>query len=101
MLVEDFNARFRKPWKSFCSFLVSRAKTANVVLGVAYGIAAGIVVDTHVSRLSQRLGLTKKRDAGKIEQELMELVPAQRLDHLFAPADLSRPPRLQGAPAIV
>jgi endonuclease-3 len=50
-------------------------KTANVVLGVAYGIAAGIVVDTHVSRLSQRLGLTKKTDAGKIEQELMELVP--------------------------
>jgi endonuclease-3 len=50
-------------------------KTANVVLGVAYGIAAGIVVDTHVSRLSQRLGLTKKKDAGKIEQDLMELVP--------------------------
>jgi len=45
------------------------------VLGVAYGIAAGVVVDTHVSRLSQRLRLTKHKDAGKIEADLMELVP--------------------------
>src|SRR5258706_5361073 len=51
------------------------SKTANVVLGVAFGIAAGIVVDTHVSRLSQRLGLTRQKDPGKIEQELVELVP--------------------------
>jgi endonuclease-3 len=50
-------------------------KTANVVLGVAYGIAAGIVVDTHVSRLSQRLRLTRQKDPGKIEQDLIELVP--------------------------
>jgi len=50
-------------------------KTANVVLGVAFGIAEGIVVDTHVSRLSQRLRLTKQKDAGKIERDLMELVP--------------------------
>jgi endonuclease-3 len=50
-------------------------KTANVVLGVAFGIAAGIVVDTHVSRLSQRLGLTRKKEPGKIEQDLIALVP--------------------------
>jgi endonuclease-3 len=50
-------------------------KTANVVLGVAYGIAEGIVVDTHVSRLSHRLNLTKQKDAGKIEKDLIELVP--------------------------
>ncbi len=50
-------------------------KTANVVLGTAYGINAGIVVDTHVSRLTQRLGLTRQTDPEKIEQELMELVP--------------------------
>jgi endonuclease-3 len=50
-------------------------KTANVVLGTAYGIAKGIVVDTHVSRISRRLGLTAKNDAVKIEQDLMALIP--------------------------
>ncbi len=50
-------------------------KTANVVLGTAYGLATGIVVDTHVTRLSRRLGLTKHTDPTKIEQDLMELVP--------------------------
>lgn len=50
-------------------------KTANVVLGNAFGIAAGVVVDTHVSRLSQRLGLTKNKTAEKIERDLIELVP--------------------------
>jgi len=50
-------------------------KTANVVLGNAFNINAGIVVDTHVARLSQRLGLTRQRDPEKIEQELMKLVP--------------------------
>ena len=50
-------------------------KTANVVLGTAFGVNAGIVVDTHVGRLSQRLGLTRQKDAEKIEQELMQLVP--------------------------
>jgi endonuclease-3 len=50
-------------------------KTANVVLGNAYGIEAGVVVDTHVGRLSQRLGLTKHRDPVKIEQDLAKVVP--------------------------
>src|SRR5688572_12471004 len=50
-------------------------KTSNVVLGVAYGIAEGVVVDTHVSRLSQRLKLTRQKDPVKIEKDLMELVP--------------------------
>lgn len=50
-------------------------KTANVVLGNAFGIAAGIVVDTHVSRLSQRLGLTKEKTPQKIEKDLEKLVP--------------------------
>ena len=52
-------------------------KTANVVLGNAFGKNEGIVVDTHVIRLSQRLGLTKKKDAEKIEQDLMKLVPRE------------------------
>jgi endonuclease-3 len=50
-------------------------KTANVVLGNAFGINCGVVVDTHVARLSKRLGLTRQVDPVKIEQELMSLVP--------------------------
>jgi endonuclease-3 len=52
-------------------------KTANVVLGTAYGIASGVVVDTHVGRISRRLGLTARddKDAVRIEQDLMELIP--------------------------
>src|SRR2546421_9572462 len=53
-------------------------KTANVVLGNAFGKNEGIVVDTHVMRLSQRLGLTKHKDPEKIEQDLMKLVPRER-----------------------
>jgi len=50
-------------------------KTANVVLGNAFGIASGVVVDTHVSRVSQRLGLTEETTPEKIEKDLQELVP--------------------------
>ena len=50
-------------------------KTANVVLGNAYGIVEGIAVDTHVMRLSQKLGLTTHKDPVKIEQDLMKLLP--------------------------
>ncbi|MBI5478337.1 MAG: endonuclease III [Deltaproteobacteria bacterium] len=53
-------------------------KTANVVLGTAYGIAAGVVVDTHVRRLAQRLGLSTADDPEKIERDLMALVPRAR-----------------------
>ena len=50
-------------------------KTANVVLGNAFATASGVVVDTHVGRLSQRLGLTAHEQPEKIERDLMELVP--------------------------
>jgi endonuclease-3 len=50
-------------------------KTANVVLGTAFGIASGVVVDTHVKRLAYRLGLTKSKDPIVIERDLMALVP--------------------------
>ncbi len=52
-------------------------KTANVVLGVAFQQASGVVVDTHVTRLSRRLGLTRANDAVKIERDLIALVPRQ------------------------
>ena len=50
-------------------------KTANVVLGSSFGIAAGVVVDTHVKRLAFRLGLTRETDPAKIEQDLMKALP--------------------------
>lgn len=53
-------------------------KTANVVLGNAFGINSGIVVDTHVTRLANRLGFSRQRDAEKIERELMPLVPREQ-----------------------
>jgi len=52
-------------------------KTANVVLGTAYGIAAGIVVDTHVSRIARRLDLTRNTDPVKVERDLMKIVPRE------------------------
>ncbi len=75
MLVEEFGGEVPKAMDELLKLPGVARKTANVVLGVAYGIAAGVVVDTHVSRLSQRLRLTKQKDAGKIEADLMELVP--------------------------
>jgi len=56
-------------------------KTANVVLGEVYGISEGITVDTHVTRLSNRLGWTKHQDAVKIEQDLMKIVPREEWLH--------------------
>src|SRR5215510_67769 len=53
-------------------------KTANVVLGSAYGIASGVVVDTHVARVGARLGLTREKDPKKIERDLMAILPAER-----------------------
>ena len=53
-------------------------KTANVVLGTAFGIAAGVVVDTHVQRLAMRLGLTRQTTPEKIEQDLMRVLPRER-----------------------
>ena len=75
MLVEEFGSEVPSTMDELLRLPGVARKTANVVLGVAYDIAAGVVVDTHVSRLSQRLRLTKHKEAGKIEQDLMELVP--------------------------
>jgi endonuclease-3 len=61
-------------------------KTANVVLGNAFGVVVGFVVDTHVGRLSRRLGWTKNTDPGKVEQDLMRTIPQQDwldLSHLL------------------
>jgi len=56
-------------------------KTANVVLGVGFGIAEGVVVDTHVKRIAARLGLTKEEDPEKVERDLIPLLPPERRVH--------------------
>ena len=53
-------------------------KTANVVLGTAYGLASGIVVDTHVQRVSRRLDFTKQNDPVKIERDLQKIIPKEK-----------------------
>jgi endonuclease-3 len=53
-------------------------KTANVVLGTAFGIASGVVVDTHVLRVSRRLDLTKNADPKKVEQDLTQVIPQEK-----------------------
>ena len=75
VLIENFNSEVPKTMEELLTLPGVARKTGNVVLGVAYGIAAGIVVDTHVSRLSHRLALTKQKDAVKIENDLLELLP--------------------------
>ena len=74
-LVECHNGRVPCTMEELTQLDGVGRKTANVVLGNAFGINAGVVVDTHVARLSQRLGLTKQSDPEKIERELVLLVP--------------------------
>ncbi len=65
-------------------------KTANCVLGNAYGLSEGITVDTHVLRLSRLLGLSRQTDAEKLERDLMRSCAARRLGDGQSPADLAR-----------
>ena len=75
MLVEKYDGEVPQEMEDSSSSPGVGRKTANVVLGTVHGLATGVVVDTHVTRLSQRLGLTKHTDATKIEQDLMQLLP--------------------------
>jgi len=75
VLIEEFGGEVPRTMEELLRVPGAARKTSNVVLGVAYGIAEGVVVDTHVSRLSQRLKLTRQKDPVKIEQDLIELVP--------------------------
>ena len=75
MLTEKFAGRVPQTMEEMLELPGVARKTANVVLGNAFGISSGVVVDTHVSRLSHRLGLSKQKQAEKIEKDLIELVP--------------------------
>lgn len=74
-LVEDYGGQVPEDIDVLVQLPGVGRKTANVVLGTAFGIATGVVVDTHVSRISRRLGMTKEKDAVKIENDLMEQLP--------------------------
>lgn len=75
VLLEKFDGAVPKTMAELLELPGVARKTANVVLGVAFQVADGVVVDTHVSRLSQRLKLTRQKDPTKIERDLMEVVP--------------------------
>lgn len=74
-LVDKYKGKVPKDLDALVQLAGVGRKTANVVLGTAYGIPTGVVVDTHVGRLSLRIGLTTNTDAVKVEQDLMQLVP--------------------------
>jgi len=78
MLVEKFRGRVPRTMEELLELPGVARKTANVVLGTAYGIASGVVVDTHVDRLSHRLDLTKEKDPKRIEQDLMRIIPKDK-----------------------
>lgn len=77
-ILERFGGRVPQTMEEMLTIPGVARKTANVVLGTAYGIPSGIVVDTHVQRIAKRLDLTKNDDPVKIEQDLMKLVPKDR-----------------------
>jgi endonuclease-3 len=77
-ILNEFGGKVPRTMEELLRVPGAARKTANVVLGTAYGIASGVVVDTHVQRIAQRLGLTKNKDPKKIEQDLMKVLPKQR-----------------------
>lgn len=77
-LVADFKGEVPQTMEELLTLPGVARKTANVVLGTAYGIPSGIVVDTHVSRIVARLKLSKQKTPERIEQDLMKIVPRDR-----------------------
>jgi endonuclease-3 len=76
-VVSAFGGAVPKTMEELLTIPGAARKTANVVLGTAYGIAAGVVVDTHVSRIGQRLDLTQNADPVKAEQDLIKIIPQE------------------------
>jgi len=74
-IVGEFDGKVPQTMAELLTVPGAARKTANVVLGVAYNVAEGVVVDTHVLRLSNRLGLTRETDPKKVEQDLMKIIP--------------------------
>jgi endonuclease III len=77
-IIEEFGGEVPKTMEELLTLPGVARKTANVVLGTGFGIASGVVVDTHVQRLSGRLDLSKNEDPKKIEQDLIRIIPQER-----------------------
>ncbi len=77
-IVGEFGGKVPRTMDDLLTVPGAARKTANVVLGTAYGIAEGVVVDTHVQRIAQRLGLTRNSDPKRIEQDLMAVLPREK-----------------------
>lgn len=77
-IIGEFGGQVPRTIEELVTVPGAARKTANVVLGTCFGIASGVVVDTHVQRISGRLDLTKQTDPVKIEQDLMKIIPQDR-----------------------
>jgi endonuclease-3 len=78
MIVEELGGEVPKTMEVLLTLPGVARKTANVVLGTGFGVASGVVVDTHVQRLSARLDLTRNTDPKKIEQDLIQVIPQEK-----------------------
>lgn len=77
-ILRDFGGQVPRTIEELLTVPGAARKTANVVLGTAFGIASGIVVDTHVQRIARRLDLTKETDPVKIERDLVRIIPKEK-----------------------
>ena len=77
-ILADFGGEIPRDIEQLLTVPGAARKTANVVLGTAFGIASGVVVDTHVQRISRRLDLTRETEPGKIEKDLMKILPKEK-----------------------
>jgi endonuclease III len=77
-ILENFGGQVPRTMEEILTLPGVARKTANVVLGTAYGIPSGVVVDTHVQRIANRLDLTRNEDPKKIEQDLMQVIPKDK-----------------------
>jgi len=77
-MLEKFGGEVPRTMEEILTLPGVARKTGNVVLGTAYGIASGVVVDTHVQRIANRLDLTRNEDPKKIEQDLMQVIPKEK-----------------------
>jgi endonuclease III len=82
LLVEKYDGKVPRSMDELVELQGVARKTANIVLSNAYGIVVGVAVDTHVKRLSQRLGLTENKNPDKIEKDLMEIVPKSQWERI-------------------
>jgi endonuclease-3 len=82
LLVEKFDSQIPRTMDEIVELPGVARKTGNIVLSNAFGVVEGLAVDTHVRRLSQRLGLTENKNPDKIEQDLMEIVPKAQWERI-------------------